>query len=503
MDFLETPARARHRVLAGAVALALFGAATAAQARRLDVATPQNWKPGDGSGVAAIFDALRAVPPRKRPAGTTVVTTPVISCADDASAGTLRSVVTGANDGDTVDLRGLSCGPIKLTQGVIPIYVDTLTLIGDGADKTVIDGNAADRVFLQYGYYALNLRNLTVRNGLNHVAGYKVAGGACILSNAYVALDHAAVQDCKAIGEGAYGGGILAPAVTLYTSTLSGNIAIGSKIPTLTASYGGGAFAYRGTAALYDSTVSDNRAVGDPTQTFGTYDTGAGIFSDNGGYMSRSTLTGNYTDGTGGGLATHGTFFVVDSTISGNTAKLKSGGGVFARLNGDLVIASSTIADNTSAKGGGVYVARPGAGAIILQSSIIAGNRTDDLSLAYATAVTGANNLVVTFNNATLPADTLHENPHLLPLAANGGPTRTHALPGNSVAIDRGNNIAGVATDQRGQPRVAGAAPDIGAFERAESAAVSPIAVPMLSIWAAIAACVLLALAGARRRRRS
>ena len=182
--FSENYGTCAARVVAGAVALALFGASMAVDARRLEVAAPQNWKAGDGTGVAAIFDALRAVPHASGRRATMAVTTPVTSCADDGSSGTLRSVVTGANDGDTVDLRGLACGPIKLTQGVIPVYADTLTLIGDGADKTVIDGNAADRVFLQYGYDALNLRNLTVRNGFNQVSGYKIAGGACILANA-------------------------------------------------------------------------------------------------------------------------------------------------------------------------------------------------------------------------------------------------------------------------------------------------------------------------------
>jgi hypothetical protein len=64
-------------------------------------------------------------------------------------------------------------------------------------------------------------------------------------------------------------------------------------------------------------------------------------------------------------------------------------------------------------------------------------------------------------------ADTIKAAPMLLPLADNGGPTRTHALAAGSPAIDAGNNLAGLVTDQRGSPfvRVAGAAPDIGAFE--------------------------------------
>jgi hypothetical protein len=472
MDFPKTTVHVRRRVVASAVALALFGASMAVDARRLDVPAPQNWKAGDGTGVAAIFHALRAVPSRKRPAGSVTVTTPVTSCADDGSSGTLRSVVTGANDGDTVDLRGLACGPIKLTQGVIPVYADTLTLIGDGADKTVIDGNAADRVFLQYGYDALNLSNLTVRNGFNQVSGYKIAGGACILANGYVTLDHAAVQDCTAIGEGAYGGGILAPGITMYTSTLSGNTAKGSLLKTLTASYGAGAFAYRGTAALYDSTVSGNRAIGDPANNYGTYDTGAGIFTDNGGYILRSALNGNYTDGTGGGIATHGPLIVANSTLSGNTATKKAGGGIFAR-DVQLSIVSSTIAQNAAARGGGVYgggVPAFGFG-IILQSSIVANNFVSagfaDIDARTATLASGSNNLVVDARDGILPGDTLRTDPQLLPLGFNGGPTQTHAIAATSPARDAGDNSQGYATDQRGVPfaRVFGTSADIGAFE--------------------------------------
>lgn len=472
MPFLKTPAWVRRSVLTGAVAFALFGTSMVADAARLDVATPQHWKPGDGSGVAAIFDALRAVPTRKRAAGTMAVTTAVTSCADDGTAGTLRSVVTGANDGDTVDLRGLACGPITLTQGVIPIYVNTLSLIGDGADKTVIDGNAADRVFLQYGYYALNLSNLTVRNGFNQVSGYKVAGGACILSNAYVTLDHAAVQDCTAVGEGAYGGGVLAPGLTMYTSTVSGNTARGSLLTTLTASYGGGAFAYRGSAALYDSTVSGNRAVGDPANSFGTYDTGAGLFTDEGGYILRSTFNDNYTDGTGGGIATHGPLIVANSTVSGNTATKKTGGGIFA-TDVALSIVSSTIAQNAAARGGGVYGGGfPSFGfGIILQSSIVANNFVSsgfaDIDARTARQASGSNNLVVDAQDGILPADTLRSDPQLLPLGFNGGPTQTHAIASTSPARDAGYNPQGFATDQRGAPyvRVSGPSADIGAFE--------------------------------------
>jgi hypothetical protein len=56
-------------------------------------------------------------------------------------------------------------------------------------------------------------------------------------------------------------------------------------------------------------------------------------------------------------------------------------------------------------------------------------------------------------------------DPMLGPLTNNGGPTLTMALLPGSPAIDAGDSSAAPATDQRGFPRPAGLASDIGAFE--------------------------------------
>jgi hypothetical protein len=56
-------------------------------------------------------------------------------------------------------------------------------------------------------------------------------------------------------------------------------------------------------------------------------------------------------------------------------------------------------------------------------------------------------------------------DPKLGPLSDNGGPTLTMALLPGSPAIDAGNTSLAPTTDQRGFPRLAGAAADIGAFE--------------------------------------
>ena len=55
----------------------------------------------------------------------------------------------------------------------------------------------------------------------------------------------------------------------------------------------------------------------------------------------------------------------------------------------------------------------------------------------------------------------------LLPLADNGGSTRTHSLSSTSPARDKGRNPLSFSTDQRGSghPRIVGTRADIGAFE--------------------------------------
>jgi hypothetical protein len=488
--------------LAAALALACAGV-TAAEP--LLVAMPATRIAGDHAGVAALMQALHAVGVKARPASPApAVTVAVGSCADDNSDDSLRSLVVAAGEGDTIDLSALTCSVITLTQGAIPVMLDNLNVIGGGATKLAIDGAGTDRVFVHYGGGTLALSGLTVRNGTNIVAGFHVAGGACIVSNGYVTLDHSTVSGCRSQGEGAYGGGVLAHGVALFTSTLSGNVSLGSHPDTFTAAYGGGAFAYRGAAVLYDSVVTGNSATFNATDTNGSYDTGGGIFADNGGYALRSTIEANYSFGTGGGIASHGGFIISDSTISGNTAKGKGGGGVFVRLFDTMNISNSTIAHNSAFKGGGVYVSGMPQ-YFALQSTIVADNVASvggaDIAAQTPLTISGANNLVTAADSmVALPAETSHAHPQLLPLANNGGPTRTHALSVGSPALDAGNNLANLATDQRGAafPRVLGAAADIGAFEGA--LALPPIvSVPAASAWWLALLVSALAWLGVRR----
>ena len=119
----------RHVPLRGRLAAAVctaFAVGANAGAAPIQADIPRHWLPGDHTAVAELFHALDAK--HKTISHATASTLIVSSCADDGSPGTLRSVVTGAGDGDVVDLSSLACGAITLVNGAIPVYADSLTI---------------------------------------------------------------------------------------------------------------------------------------------------------------------------------------------------------------------------------------------------------------------------------------------------------------------------------------------------------------------------------------
>ncbi len=399
-------------------------------------------------------------PAPARPAGTIVVS----SCDDDGSPGTLRDAVATAVDGDTVDLTTLSCSTITLQSGGISVNVDNLTVVGPGASKLTVDAAGGGTTFDFFGSGAdgavgtLSISGLTMTNGY-----YSGAGGGAIWTKTGhdLVLTDSAVTNSSASGKYAGGGGIFSNgSVTLSGSTVSGNSATSTKYDGV----GGGVYAKAG-LTIVGSTISGNKVNADESY----------IYCD---YYNPDDCRNYPGGGLGGGAFSPGNVTITNSTISGNSAT--QGGGVLAV--GGLTLQNSTVTLNESssantspsaytlAEGGGIVTT---AAAMTLDSSILFGNVAAtsvtygiDLGVGPSTTITGANNLVGN-SNGTLPGDTLSVSPLLGPLADNGGPTMTHALLAGSPAIDAGNNVAALATDQRGTgfARVVGVAADIGAFE--------------------------------------
>ncbi len=182
------------------------------------------------SGAIALHDELRnlTLGKVKAPAHSAAVLI-ATTCADSANAGSLRSLVAVAGEGDTIDLSKLKCSKITLQQGVIPVLLNDLAIVGPGAAGLAIDGANADRVFIHAGYGTLTLSGLTVRRGSTRVSGFHITGGGCIASAGYVLLEHSTVSDCYASGEGVYGGGVFAYSLEMYTSTLSRSVRHGQE----------------------------------------------------------------------------------------------------------------------------------------------------------------------------------------------------------------------------------------------------------------------------------
>src|SRR5438093_1181711 len=151
----------------------------------------------------------------------------VTSTADDGTtAGTLRSLLAGAADGDTIDFS--VTGTITLISG--ELLVDkNVTIMGPGAANLAVDGNAAGRVFHIGSGKTVAISDLTITNGNAWGPGFwdPVGGG--------IYNDHATltVSRCTLSGNlASSAGGAISndgvdgnPTLTASASTLSGNSA--------------------------------------------------------------------------------------------------------------------------------------------------------------------------------------------------------------------------------------------------------------------------------------
>lgn len=377
-------------------------------------------------------------------AGTVFSAQLTVASNADSGPGSLRQAIADAQPGDTIVFdSSLNDSVITLTSGQLDLD-KPLTILGPGPDQLAIDGNASSRVFNiekdfypSTGTYHYWISGLTITNGL---ASSDRGGGIRSLSGNYQWIFKLTISNCV---------------IRANSTTASGGD-------------GGGVYSGRFTLlSLIDSDVSGNQAAGD----------GGGLWTGDTALIERSLFSGNTTATSGGGVFVneHGTTVVRNCTVSGNTSTYtdwntdyNGGGGFYCKMPA-LDIVNTTISGNYAKRGGGVRV-QDSRSIVSLQSTLISGNSDDlDFPDVLGTFVAVTNCLVSVTNGVVLPgANNIFDLPAPLePLADNGGPTRTHALPRKSPAIDKGSNPLALATDQRGDgfPRMLGAAVDIGAYE--------------------------------------
>ncbi len=220
---------------------------------------------------------------------------------------------------------------------------------------------------------------------------------------------------------------------------------------------------------------------------------GGGLFAELGVLVVEgSTFLGNFAASQGGGLyvaASVPNATISNSTFSDNTAAVNGAGLFNAGPATTLEYSTVTLNNSGSTVGSGV-LNDASTGLLNVQSTIIAGNVNSDIDFMFGPGeniisdgynLIGIGNALGSFNGSG--DQTLVLDPKLAPIQLTGGPTPTHRILEDSLALDAGDpaavaGVGGVTVfDQRGNPStrvfdgsLSGAARiDIGAYELQET----------------------------------
>jgi hypothetical protein len=368
---------------------------------------------------------------------------------------------------------GTATSALAVQTGDLDINID-LGITGVGEGLTIIDGGSHDRVFDVWSQFPriVGFQDLTVRRGAT------TGPGGCIRhrgGSTQVNVYDTTVEGC--VSHNQVGGGMLSEGYTeIRNATFRNNSAARG------AGFENGAVAF-----IWDSTFDHNTA---RPSTFSLAE-GGGIsnISLHGSapwMVVRGTTISNNFANVGAGVLNRGSVRLINSTVSGNQGDgltLLQAGSVAGRGTEGFDLLYTTVTNN---QGNGLR--RLLEGGVGIQHSIFAGNGTTfgancEGGSGYAF---GGYNLEDRNDCGFVgEGDVTGVDPLIGPLAANGGPTLTHALLPGSPAIDAGlpRGRAAEVRDQRGTPRPLGASTDIGAFEYGIDPAALTILVPIPWEW--------------------
>jgi len=339
-----------------------------------------------------------------------------VTNTNDSGAGSLRQAIINANTHpgtDTITFAAATNGvPIILAgaagddanaSGDLDILDGgDLTIQGNGAANTILDGGGIDRVFHVCPgggcTYTITISGVTIRNGK---PGLFDTGGGIYNNGAMLNIQNSKIGGAGHGNQAWVGGGIYnedGSTTTVDSTTISANAALGGggiyNKATLTvqngsfigkagesnqATDGGGLYNYSGTLTVDGSAVSGNLASdhgggifniavlnlqnGSTVGSNKASQTGGGIYNDDTGVVTveSSTITNNTaTNGYGGGIATNGIgkITVDGSTVSSNSAGI-SGGGIFNSqvliVRNGSTVGGAGAANSAAEKGGGIY----------------------------------------------------------------------------------------------------------------------------------------------------
>jgi hypothetical protein len=396
--------------------------------------------------------------------------------------------------------------------------VNTVFANNTASSVTTGGGSTAGGGYINIGSSITTLTNVTFSGntastsaGNAEGGGFEFDGVLGTFTNVNVTGNTASATDGTLVSGG---GANLHGTVNWTGGLISGNTATsGGSGP----GQGGGLW-IGGTTTLTGLTVTDNTA----SNTGSGKAAGGGIVTQEFTALSACTVSGNHAtanSGTakGGGILSFVSLTVTASTIADNGASSTTndaqGGGIWSDgavtgTDATLAVTNVTLFGNSvtsgsgTAEGGGIF--NSSSAATLLNDTLASNNSEGKSELGYdlfndstlnvtntivydpdhAPADPDVSGSITTSQNSlfssTVPAQMIAANgdlggnqfgvnPRLGPLADNGGPTQTMALLPGSPALDAGTDtspLGGIpTTDQRGLPRLQGAATDIGAFE--------------------------------------
>ncbi|MCC5865278.1 MAG: CSLREA domain-containing protein [Wenzhouxiangella sp.] len=389
--------------------------------------------------------------------GALVVTTLADQVLEDGAC-SLREAILQINDGEPSALNDCAPGNLfgylneirfdpSLAEGIIALNGTALPVLATGmriegplaedARGITLDAGGQSRIFEAAGDHSVTLVGLTLTGG--RVEGSGEHGGAVLIKEGVsLRMEHARIMNNEAAGSGSGGGAVAAvdSAIELFDCELGENNSVEGD--------GGAIHADNSNLNLIRCLLASNKAgVG----------RGGAVYADNESrftYLENTTISNNLSGLDGGGLHVTGELYVTFSTLYNNVA----GSGAM-----DLFVQKlQPVAFETLYIWHSLIVQElPGVGSCTVIGSIL--DRQSSLS-------TDAACLGVASSAADIG---------LQPLADNGGPTRTHALAPDSIAVNMGdpecsNYIweGGLFHDQRNQqrPGIGSTTCDAGAYER-------------------------------------
>lgn len=267
------------------------------------------------------------------------------------------------------------------TASPVPLTVTDAVLSGNTATGAGAGGGAI------YTNAGVNISDSTLADNTSAGPGGAVAQLATV--NAFTEIENSTITGNEAAGSG--GAVDLVASIeyatkygTLYDDVTSGLVVSGSTLSGNTAGTGGGAISARGKYSPVDvlgSTITGNATNVGPGGAV------AQLSKYGAASVTTSRLTGNAAGGVGGGLAIqskYGEFSLDSTTISGNEAdgaggglSVSGGGAPGNRSGDDSFIVDSTISGNSATSGGGLDLNLNTPAALDISYTTISGNESD------------------------------------------------------------------------------------------------------------------------------